>query len=80
MKPNYGTGKTISFLFKPTAPELAGLEVSVNYEIYDGLPLMVKSLTLVNHGDKTFKLDRVVSEGTGPEWKKTARLMVVLHR
>ncbi len=65
MRPHYGTGKTISFLFKPTARELAGLDVSVNYEIYDGLPLIVKSLTLINHGDKTFKLNRVVNEVLG---------------
>lgn len=62
MKSRYGKGISVSFLFKPIAPELAGLEVSVNYELYDGLPLMVKSLTLVNRGSKTFKLNRVVNE------------------
>ncbi|MCR8561669.1 alpha-galactosidase [Mucilaginibacter sp. BJC16-A38] len=61
----YGTGKAISFLFKAGAPELAGLEVRVNYEIYDGMPLIVKSLSIANKGDKTFKLDRVVNEVLG---------------
>ncbi|MDP9078233.1 MAG: alpha-galactosidase [Bacteroidota bacterium] len=61
----YGTGKAISFLFKAGAPELAGLEVKVNYEIYDGMPLIVKSLSIANKGDKTFKLDRVVNEVMG---------------
>jgi len=60
-----GTGKTISFLFKPGAKELTGLSVKVNYEIYDRLPLMVKSLTLVNKSTKTFKLDSVVNEVLG---------------
>jgi len=65
MKTHFGTGKSISLLFKPTAPELAGLAINVNYEIYDGLPLIVKSLTLINNGKKTFKLDRVISEVLG---------------
>ena len=65
MRTHYGTGKSISFLFRPAEPELTGLEVSVNYEIYDGLPLIVKSLTIINQGEKTFKLDRVVSEVLG---------------
>lgn len=65
MRPRYGTGKAITFLFRPTAPELAGVEVNVQYEIYDGLPLMVKSLSIENHGDKTFKLDTVVNEALG---------------
>ncbi|MDB5088807.1 MAG: alpha-galactosidase, partial [Mucilaginibacter sp.] len=61
----YGTGTMISFLFKAGAPELAGLEVTVNYEIYDGMPLIVKSLSVENKGNKTFKLDRVVNEVLG---------------
>lgn len=61
----YGAGKAISFLFKAKAPELAGLEVKVNYEIYDGLPLIVKSVSVDNKGRKTFKLDRVVNEVLG---------------
>ncbi len=61
----YGTGKTISFHFIPGAHELAGLEVWVNYELYDGLPLIVKSLTIKNNSDKRFKLDRVVNEVLG---------------
>lgn len=59
------TGKMVSFLYKAGAPELKGLTVSVNYELYDGLPLIVKSLTVQNQSDKTFKIDRVVSEVLG---------------
>lgn len=61
----YGMGKTISFRFVAGAAELKGLEVWVNYEIYDGLPLMVKSLTIKNNSGKIFKLDRVVNEVLG---------------
>ncbi|PTT00338.1 alpha-galactosidase [Pedobacter sp. HMWF019] len=59
------TGKRISFHYKPGASELAGLEVTVNYELYDGLPLITKSLTILNHGDKTFKINHVVNEILG---------------
>ncbi len=61
----YGTGKTISFLFKAGASELSGLELRVNYEIYDGLPLIVKSLSIENKSNKTFKLNRIVNEVLG---------------
>lgn len=58
-------GKAVSFLYKPQVAELAGLELSVNYELYDGIPLIVKSLTVVNKGSKVFKIDRVVNEVLG---------------
>ncbi len=61
----YGSGKMISFLFVPTVPELSRLEVRVKYEIYDGLPLIVKSLSIINKSQKTFKLNRVVNEVLG---------------
>ncbi|MCC8423601.1 alpha-galactosidase [Mucilaginibacter sp. UR6-11] len=57
-----GTGRQLSFFFRPSAPELDGLSVQVNYELYDGIPLMVKSLVLKNKGKKVFRLERVVSE------------------
>ena len=59
------SGKTVSFLYKAGAPELEGMEVKVNYELYDGIPLIVKSLTVVNKSNKSFKIDRVVNEVLG---------------
>ncbi|ETZ23733.1 alpha-galactosidase [Pedobacter sp. V48] len=59
------SGKVVSFLYKAGADELKGLTVSVNYELYDGLPLIVKSLTVQNQSDKAFKIDRVISEVLG---------------
>ncbi|TCC99499.1 alpha-galactosidase [Pedobacter hiemivivus] len=56
------TGKMISFLFKPQVSELEGLEVRVNYELYDGMPLMLKSLYVSNKGTKVFKINKVVNE------------------
>lgn len=59
------TGKVLSFHYRAVAPQLSGLEVSVNYELYDGLPLIVKSLSIENKGDQTFTIGRVVNEILG---------------
>jgi len=59
------SGKMISFRYKANAPELSGLEVMVNYELYDGIPLIEKSLSIENKGGKVFKLNRVVNEILG---------------
>lgn len=59
------TGKVLSFHYRGVAPQLSGLEVSVNYELYDGLPLIVKSLSIENKGDQIFKIGRVVNEILG---------------
>lgn len=59
------SGKMISFRYKANAPELAGLEVKVNYELYDGIPLIEKSLSIENKGGKVFKTNRVVNEILG---------------
>jgi len=56
------SGKMISFLFRSQQPELEGLEVQINYEIYDGIPLLVKSLKLVNRSKNQIHLDSVVNE------------------
>lgn len=55
-------GKRVGFLFESVLPELKGLKVWVNYEIYTGLPLMAKWLTLENNGNEEVKLNKVVSE------------------
>lgn len=59
------TGKTVSFLYRPQVAELSGLEVNVVYELYDGIPLIVKFLSIVNKGSQVFKIDQVVNEVLG---------------
>lgn len=59
---NPATGKKIAFHYRAVAPELAGLIVTVYYEIYDGLPLISKRLTLYNQTGRPMKLNRVVNE------------------
>ncbi|SMO47069.1 alpha-galactosidase [Solitalea koreensis] len=66
------TGKMISFLYEPSVARLSGLQVRVNYELYDGLPLIVKSLSIENKGNKVFKIDRVVNEILGTVEEESA--------
>jgi hypothetical protein len=82
------TGKQITFYFKAPDDALSGLEVHIHYEIYDGIPLVVKSLTIVNAGSRAVTLDRIVNEilalveeesavvGTPEEMKKQHGLYV----
>jgi len=55
-------GKSIIFHFKHSAPELQGIAVDVHYEIYDGIPLLSKWVTILNNGPKSFRLNSFISE------------------
>lgn len=59
------TGKRISFELASDNPALKNILVTLHYELYDGLPLIVKSLSVQNNSDKAFKIDRVVNEILG---------------
>jgi hypothetical protein len=59
---NQPKGKVLTFKYQAQVAELKGLEVSVHYELYDGLPLMVKWVSIKNQGAKGIKIDRVVNE------------------
>lgn len=60
--PRQPEGKTLIFSYNAVAPAIAGLKVQVVYELYDGLPLIVKWMSVENTGTKAFKLDRTVHE------------------
>ncbi|MFO1500379.1 MAG: alpha-galactosidase [Verrucomicrobiota bacterium] len=55
-------GVSLDFLYQapPSLPN--GLQLTVHYELYDGLPVIGKWLTLENHSDKTVTLDSFVAE------------------
>ncbi len=55
-------GMMLSFLFRPKLAALEDIEVTVHYELYDGLPLMVKWLSITNHQNKTIVLNAVINE------------------
>ena len=54
------SGKMISMLFKSSI--LKDVDVIVHYELYDGIPLMVKWLTVDNKCGHSIQLNRVVNE------------------
>lgn len=56
------SGKELQFSYKATQPLVEGLEVTIHYAIYDGLPLIVKWVTIRNTGTRSYKIDRVVNE------------------
>lgn len=55
-------GKTISFRYTNALPHMKGIEIRVNYAIYDGLPLVAKWVTVENKSQQVIRLDRVKSE------------------
>jgi len=55
-------GTELSFIYTSSLPGLNGLAVSVHYELYDGIPLIVKWLSIENKSNRSYKLNRVVNE------------------
>ncbi len=59
------TGKLVQFHYISGLAELKGITVTVNYELYDGIPLICKWLSLTNNSEKPIQLNRVISEVLG---------------
>jgi len=58
-------GKSATLFFRPPAapPVRTGLpEVAIHYEIYDGIPLLCKWVTLVHRGEKAIRLNTLTTE------------------
>ncbi|MBZ5857981.1 class II fructose-bisphosphate aldolase [Flavihumibacter profundi] len=56
------SGQELQLRFRATAPALEGLQVVIHYNLYDGIPLVEKWLTLNNTGNIAFHLNRVSNE------------------
>jgi hypothetical protein len=56
------TGKMLTFSFESSLPALKGVIVHINYELYDGAPLICKWLRIENNGKETIKLNKVINE------------------
>lgn len=65
MNKNHPTGKMISFQYESSLPFFKGLTVFVHYQIYDGIPLIAKWVTVENKAATVIKLNRVVNEILG---------------
>ncbi len=55
-------GKTISFLFKSDLAINQGIEVMVNYTLFDGIPVLSKWVTVTNSGSKSIVVNQIVNE------------------
>ena len=56
------TGKTISFLYRSELTDLKGLDINVNYELYDGIPFIVKSIQIINNQNNSIIINRAINE------------------
>ncbi|MCU7548799.1 alpha-galactosidase [Chitinophagaceae bacterium LB-8] len=65
MNKKQATGKQLIFEYASSLPSLKGIVVKVNYELYDGMPLIVKWVSVENKNSTAFKLDMVVNEVLG---------------
>jgi hypothetical protein len=55
-------GASLSFRFEPSASVLDGITVFVNYEMFDGIPLLSKQLSIHNGSGDPIRLNRFVNE------------------
>ena len=56
------SGKMLTFIFKSNADAIKGVDVKVHYELYDGIPLIIKWVEIQNNGSLHLQLNKVVSE------------------
>ena len=59
------SGKTLSFHYRSPVNELKDVFISVHYALYDGVPLIVKWLTIRNQSKSDVMINRVVNEVLG---------------
>jgi hypothetical protein len=62
---NQATGKQVDFFFVSKEAGLAGINVVIHYELYDGIPLIVKWVSVENRSRRVIRVDRVVNEVLG---------------
>ena len=59
------SGASIEFEYTSALTELKNIIVKVHYEIYDGIPLITKWVSIQNNSNKAIKINRVVNEVLG---------------
>jgi hypothetical protein len=62
MNRKQASGKELVFDYASALPLLKGVIVKVHYELYDGIPVIVKWVSVENKSNNGFKLNRVVNE------------------
>jgi len=63
--PNQANGKSVTLEFISNLPALKYIMVQVHYELYDGLPLITKWVSVENKSNASIKINRVVNEVMG---------------
>lgn len=56
------TGKMLSFIFNANKTAIQGVVVKVHYELYDGIPLIIKWVEVLNTSATSININKVVSE------------------
>ncbi|WP_337044741.1 alpha-galactosidase [Emticicia sp. 17c] len=56
------TGKSLTLFFSSDLPAIKDIEVAVHYEIFDGIPLLSKWVSIQNKASTTFRITQVVNE------------------
>lgn len=56
------TGKLLRFHYTAKQSTVPGLTVQINYALYDGIPLIVKWIEMVNRSSNSIALNKVTSE------------------
>ena len=65
MNHQQATGKQIDFEYASPLPDLKNIRVIVHYQILDGMPLIIKWISIENKSEKAIQIDRVVHEILG---------------
>lgn len=58
-------GIAVTMQYASDLPELKGILIAVHYELYNGIPLIVKWVSLQNKSGRSIKIDRVTNEILG---------------
>ncbi|MCY7422552.1 MAG: alpha-galactosidase [Chitinophagaceae bacterium] len=56
------SGQEVIFLYRSLIPQLKGIDISIHYALYDGLPLMSKWMTVQNNTGRKIKVDQIIHE------------------
>lgn len=65
MNKQQATGKQIAFEYTCSMKAVQGIVITVYYELYDGIPLITKWISIQNKSNKAIKVNRIVNEVLG---------------
>ncbi|AWO00782.1 alpha-galactosidase [Chitinophaga alhagiae] len=60
--PRQPSFKALDLLFSSRQKDLEGVEITVHYKVYDGIPLLAKSISIRNNSGRPLVVDQVVNE------------------